>query len=576
MKSIITNRGVQYVEPEALESLVLQSYNDIKSAYQPKENKIITYFSELNGKSIIPDHPDTPEESWRSNFRSSMFYQKTIYAYLLLRSLLQQTSLDDLYNIYTENPNLTNALNKIAKTMIFKTKTLDELDKSIFYALFSGYFMLKCDLEPYVDEFGDLEEEIKVEAINPIFTKLTSDELNFAIDKYIPIQSAQALMRMGLWRNIENLTPYNYTTEKDRTDSSITSNTGRKSTVKVTEVYTRLILEDGSVSDFYKFIIINDKHLVYEEPINHADKRPPFIFAWFYGTEIQQSFADMIFEYYKEDTRLTRQMLDLAIVSSSIGIEVDVSNLDSDGQDELVVFSPFSVVKKRTPDPAITNFKLGSFDPNILPIRQLLLQEAQNITGITEFLMGQPTSKGRPTAREVLIKTQASMQMINTIVRRMEDALIKPLVQKLLSLAVQYKLDEMYKILSPEEIQAVQDVMREGIIKGKAKTEEEAKVYLIKQIYKGIEIKVGGLTQSLDNMAELEKLMQLVGIYAQYGLTPFLDMPNITKELLNRMRVSSEYARVPTREELAMLTGQQQQNQNIEDSDGDEPAQPNA
>ena len=89
--SIITYNGSKILTIEELQSFSLQVYNNLKAINTKLHTNVLQYLAELNGKSVIPD-PDDSTGSWRTNIKSSIFFQKTIFAYLYLRSLMQKST----------------------------------------------------------------------------------------------------------------------------------------------------------------------------------------------------------------------------------------------------------------------------------------------------------------------------------------------------------------------------------------------------------------------------------------------------------------------------------------------------
>lgn len=119
----------------------------------------------------------------------------------------------------------------------------------------------------------------------------------------------------------------------------------------------------------------------------------------------------------------------------------------------------------------------------------MILMEAQNVSAVSEILEGKPTSKGRPTAKEILIKSQLNLQYVNTLINRIEEEFIAKAVRKMLAVFIQMFVDEIPAMLTPEEAQEFNMLVNKAIIEDKPKY-----YYLVKQIYKGITIRVEGLS----------------------------------------------------------------------------------
>ncbi|MBX0311088.1 MAG: hypothetical protein JHC31_04700, partial [Sulfurihydrogenibium sp.] len=245
---------------------------------------------------------------------------------------------------------------------------------------------------------------------------------------------------------------------------------------------------------------------------------------------------------------------------TTMGFEINTSALAS--KDEIFTVKPFTVIKTVSDQPAIKPFAMASFDPNVLPVRQLILQEAQNVSALTEFLMGQPTSKGRPTAKEVALKTQMTQNVISTIINRIEDEFIARITRKLISLMLQYHLNEIVSsgMLEPSELKEMNELINKAILENR-----EPYYYLVKEIYKGTVIKVEGMSGVIKQKEELENILNVVEMSANLGLIPYLNMVEIFKRVFQILQLDAELVRVPTPEELQAMAKVQAEKQKLSD-----------
>ncbi len=543
---IITYNGSKVLTFEELQGFSLQTYNNLKSINTKLHSNVLQYLSELNGKSVIPD-PDNQTGNWRTNIKSSIFFQKTIFAYLYLRSLMQKST-EKLLSF--DSPTFTylpSAYKKIFDYAIYKTRYFDAIDKALYYAILSSIYVIRIDVDNVVDEF-DAERDIVCEPIHPLQFHYSADKSAYAIDVYIPYENALAL-KQTIWKNKQvEVKPYASSDTTAQTYFKTLSLT-QKPFVKLTYLYVRYI-DNDIVSIPYKLTLMNDLYLVDYEPINHTDKRLPIIATNFYSEDMQISYADLLWDYYKEDSRFIRAIIDRALISTAMGFEVNTSALDN--QTKELVIKPFSVVYTSSESPAIRPFQLATFDPNILPVRQLILQEAQNVSALTEFLMGLPTSKGRPTAKEVALKTQMNQQIISTIIYRLENEFIKQTAQKLISLFLQYKLNECIELLNEQEKKEFNFFINKAVAENK-----EPQYYLIRELYKGLNIRVDGISGVLKQKDEIENIMNFIELSANLGLTPYLDIPKAFELLFKKLEIPSDLVRIPTPEELQAMAQQQ-------------------
>lgn len=543
---------------EELETFALSVYRELQSVSQLRRNKVIDYLSELNGNSSIPE-PDDSTGNWRTNVKSSIFFQKVLFAYLYLRALLHKSTHSLLSFESSRYTYLPSIYRKVFDLGVYKTSLFTAIDKALWYSILSGELALLIDTEYVVDEWEDVEFTVVVKALNPLQYYRSSDGQFYAYDLFLPIEKIKGLSK--LWKYPpEKLEVYNLSTDKDRTDYLITAMRDRATYGKITYLYGRYVNSEGIVSLPLKFTIYNDKYLVDVENLLHVDKQLPIVSVFFYSREMQMSYADMVWDYYKEDSRLMRAIIDRAILSTTMGFEINTSALAT--KDEVFTVKPFTVIKTVSDTPAIRPFSMASFDPNVLPVRQLILQEAQNVSALTEFLMGLPTSKGRPTAREVALKTQMNQNIISTIINRIEDEFIAKVSRKLISLMFQYHLNEIINsgMLEPAELRELNELINRAILENK-----EACYYLIKELYKGTTIRVEGMSGVIKQKEELENILNVVELSANLGLLPFLNMVEIFKRVFHILQLDSELVRIPTPEEMQVMAKVQAEKQKVSD-----------
>ena len=539
------------IDKTELQSYALGIYSELKSLNETRRAKTRDYLRELNGNSAIPE----PEMQWQSNIRSSLFFQKVIFAYLYLRSLIDKSS-RNLLAFYSANPysKMPSILKKIYDYAVYRSDFFKELSKAIFYGILSGELVLFIDSGLVVDNFGDIEKKVLVKAIHPLAFYRSNDDMFYAYDVFLPIEKAYRLANFWSEKPSE-IKPYNASHYSEEVEY-YTRSSSRRAYAKITYIYGRYI-DNTTVSEPLKITLLNDTELVDVEPITHLDGLMPFVYSAFYTQDMQSSYADMIWDYYKEDTRLIRSFIDRVLLSTATAFEIDTSQLiNRDGE---LVIKPFMVIEKTGSDQAVNTFSLASIDPNALPFRHLILQEAQNITALTEFLMGLPTSKGRPTAREVLLKTQMNQQVINTLINRLEDEFITNAIRKLLTVYLQINLDEVLRLLTPEEQAELNSYINQAVLEDKPPA-----FYIVKEIYKGITIRVEGLSGVIRQKDELESLLSILELFGDLGALSFINVPLIVKRIADILQLPSELIRIPTPEEMqAMVMAQAKKNKEI-------------
>jgi len=540
------------IEQGELENFAVSIYNELKSLNEPRHAKVRDYIRELNGNSAIPE----PELDWQSNIKSSLFFQKLAFAYYYFRSLVDRAS-KNLLTFYASDPysKMPSILKKCYDLAIYKSDFFQEVGLTLFYGLLSGHLALLIDTDLEIDQFGEVEKKLVVKALHPLDFYVSNDGSFYAYDVYVPLEKAYRLQKFWMIKP-EKLEPYNISTSRETVEYLVKSSR-KRAFVKLTYIYGRYVNNDV-VSTPIKITLLNDTKLVDVEQINHADNLMPIVHTYFYASDFQLSYADLIWDYYKEDTRLLRSFIDRVLLSTATAFEINTSVIEQSGEEEIEI-APYMVLKTTSPDQAVRTFQLASIDPNALPFRQMILMEVQNVSAISEILEGKPTSKGRPTAKEILIKSQLNAQYVNTLINRIEEEFIAKAVRKMLAVFIQTFIDEIPAILTPEEAQEFNLLVNKAIIEDKPKY-----YYIVKNIYKGITIRVEGLSGVIRQKEELESLLSVLELFSNLGALPFLNVPIIVKRIADIMQLPSELVRIPTPEEMqAMAQAQKVKEENI-------------
>ncbi len=535
------------VEEGELETFSVGVYNELKSLNDKRQSKVRDYIRELNGNTAIPE----PSLRWQSNIKSGMFFQKLAFAYYFFRSLVDRAS-KNLLTFYTSDPQskMPSILKKCYDAAVYKSNFFQEVGLTLFYGLLSGHLALLIDTEFEIDQFGDVEKKLLVQALHPLDFYISNDGSFYAYDIYVPLEKAYRMQQFWIIKPAQ-LEPYNISTSKESVEYMVRS-TQKRSYVKLTYIYGRYV-SNNMVSVPIKITLLNDTKLVDVEVINHADNLLPIVHTYFYASDFQLSYADLIWDYYKEDTRLLRSFIDRVLLSTATAFEINETAIDT--KDEIEI-APYMVLKTNSSEQAVRTFQLASIDPNALPFRQMVIMEAQNVSAVSEILEGKPTSKGRPTAKEILIKSQLNMQYVNTLINRIEEEFIAKAVRKMLSVFVQHFIDDIFTMLTPEEQEELTIMVNQALLEDKPKY-----YYVVKNIYKGITIRVEGLSGVIRQKEELESLLSIIELFSSLGALPFLNVPVIVKRIADIMQLPSEVVRIPTPEEMQAMAQAQQKKQ---------------
>jgi len=478
-----------------IESYVLGQINAVESAYSRRLTTLIRYMQELNGETNIPD----PPYEWQSKFLSSMFYQKIFFAYFYLRSFLEK-AFENLFTIDTNNEQLQIILTKILQHYIKTLNVKDALSKVLFYSLLSGYGFI------YITYNEDLKR-LDLQVINPLHSKLTPDLNYVCITEYLPIP--EAIRRYNL--TYDQIKPY--IAPQDDPEYSVLTYLQKlynDKLVRIDKFYGIIFLPDDIITPHF-YIVLNKYKLINAEIM--PDKITPFVVEFLYGVNTQVSYADLIYPYYVQDTILTRAILDSALVNLTLGFEIDTTVIEEDSlSDEL---KPWKIFYTRGGGEiqAIRPIKLANFDPNALPIRNLIQHEATNVSAITEFIMGLPSSRSRVTAKEVSLKTQQTQMTLAIFIERLETVFISQLLTKLLYYILKYEAPNLQQLLLPEELNLLATITPDDVLSQ-------------------IKFKIRGFTSVVQKNERLEKIMSLLELFGQLNLLPILNIEKFIHEIL--------------------------------------------
>jgi hypothetical protein len=195
---------------------------------------------------------------------------------------------------------------------------------------------------------------------------------------------------------------------------------------------------------------------------------------------------------------------------------------------------------------AVRPIKLANFDPNALPIRNLIQNEATNVSAITEFIMGLPSSRSRVTAKEVSLKTQQTQLTLAIFIERLETVFVSQLLTKLLYYILKYEAPNLQQLLTPEELNLLATITPDDILSQ-------------------IKFKIRGFTNVVQKNERLEKIMSLLELFGQLNLLPILNIEKLIHEILYSLDLPPDIVEVNKLAQLlqAIQPAQLQQQQKI-------------
>ena len=213
--------------------------------------------------------------------------------------------------------------------------------------------------------------------------------------------------------------------------------------VKLTDYWGPLFDREGKlVAKRVRVVLANDKHiLVRGDPYPYWDGESPFVkyqgltvpFSVWGKLLIQHT--DSLSTYVNE---LASLMMDKAKLSALSPLAIDVSLID-DMEDIMSGMFPGKVFRTRGPS-AVEEIGLKGVGADHFQMQGFMGQELQNAHGVTEFLQGLPTSRGRATATEVEEKMTQGAEFFNGILQQSNEGMEK-IFEKIYFRTMQFKDD---------------------------------------------------------------------------------------------------------------------------------------
>ena len=482
---------------------VVRRFREGKNNRRQREEKWIQYLDAYYLKKITP----TPTHEWRSKLiPPKPFYIAEQFISVIRRSLLQSKNFFSISSLLPDD--LLNqvgvALQRIAEFYLKSFNFIDEFEKALRWGVITGDIIMRINWKTELKQIGletFLLQYPEFSAISP-FDFICDTEKRWACERYfMDIPSVYQLQELQVFRDFP-LEPFSPPSEKNIEDwyeKPYFDLSQKEGLCEILEFWGDLYLKDKILEDQH-IIIVNRKYLALIETQKFFHNQIPYIVANLFeplaGTHGYGLF-DIIHQLLESYTDFVRIMEDNIKLALSTIIEARKDMLDHSTQETIRKegLVPFAILWKEGEGDALIGKNYVQFNPNVLPLLQFYNMEIQNATGITEFLMGLPTSKGRPTAREVMLKTQQNIAMMDLITIRIEKKILNELIRKLLLLVVQ-KEDEA-KLNRISGFPLFPDFTRET---------------LARLIEERLAISVWGITEVMHRQEKIDKLISLLEI----------------------------------------------------------------
>jgi len=494
----IENEEVE-IEEEGLVSRIVALFNEHKGERVVRENQWLKYYDAYFLRGVLPP----PKYQWESSFLSpKFFYVIEQFVNIIRRSLIQSREFFKVSG--TEKyEKLALTIQKLLNYYLNSYHFLEEFEKALRWGAITSEVILKIDWENKIKETPVGIQYISrpvFEAISP-FDFVQDVYQRYAIHRYyMNIEDVKALQRFEVWNDFE-VKEFNIKEIEKDLGTSVLFRKPIRGIVEVLEFWGTLFTND--IYPNLHLIVVNRKHIAKAEYFRYLHNSLPFVRTiLFEGFEYPEGHGimDVIYELVKSLSFLTRQIENQIVASSSNIIEIDRTRVDHNLVSKIneTGLSPFQIIFKTGADPVTSIASYGQFNPNVLPIIQYYQMEIQNSTGITEFLMGLPTSKGRPTAKEIQIKTTQSIEMMDTLTSKIESKILKEVIYKLAMLIVEKEEESKIKeILSDEEYQTFSSYDR---------------MFIAKLIQDKLAISVSGISEVMHRKDKLQQIIDFLSI----------------------------------------------------------------
>jgi hypothetical protein len=243
-------------------------------------------------------------------------------------------------------------------------------------------------------------------------------------------------------------------------------------------------------------------------PNPYWHQKPPFVWSSFSPLPSKavypMSVSDFLVDLQREYTRLVNAMIDGAIFDAVSLFEVN--ELMAEDAKELDEIWSGKIIRRRGDQPVITPVQLGKMPTAASFMLQLMERYLLEGFGVTETVLGYLSSRGRPTATEVLTARAHAFSAIEEMGRMIESNFMEPLLERVFQVAMQVLPDladeEMLNALgdmSPtlRRLMSLSAEEREALVRG------------------GYRFQVRGMSMALTKAQELARINEFIQIAAQ-------------------------------------------------------------
>lgn len=298
--------------------------------------------------------------------------------------------------------------------------------------------------------------------------------------------------------------------DEDARAQMVRSNNAWRKKTKITE-YWGPVFERGSGKLLKKnqlVTVANDRLLLRIDTFPYWDGRDPFVFYNMIRVPFNV-WGKLLFQHSDSLQVYVNEMLNLILDSLKMTVlkpfTIDVSLLD-DVEDILTGLFPGKSFKMRG-EGGVKEMDMRGPGADSFQGYGLLASELQNSHGVTEFLAGLPTSRGRATATETNIKTQQSAGFFDGIMADVEENGAEPSIKKF--------FDRMMQFMDDWSDPAVVQIARRFGVESILPALEQDPVVRYKLMKRPFRFRAAGLNAAMKRAEIMDKIQRLIEFLGQ-------------------------------------------------------------
>jgi len=405
-------------------------------------------------------------------------------------------------------------------------------------------------IEKNLDEKGNItlspektyDSKLCIVPIDPynMFPDPYTDGINkpkYRIERsWVDLADIKRLAEEGIYKNVNDLLndyapdEYKKTLERLGIDTDNASEYRKK--VLIYEFWGDIYDKDGDLQyENCLAVVANEKYLL-RGPIDNPfwHKRSPYIDVIprpypfrVYG----QGLIEFILNLQFAINNFANMIMDDLNIAIMKAFEADINRIEN--PEDLRSIAPGDIIKTQSgTTPAIRPIFTGDTSGIQIALNALYLldREAQNNTGVTENLIGAPTSKGRPTAKEISIKTAQALGIFDSMARELEEKALSKMVEMSYFLILQFMDD----FSSP----TIQNILGdEGLFLVNMDTDQRKA-----EIMGNYNFQASGISIMFDRQEMAEKLLTLLGIIGKdQQLAMQTDRRKVLEKLIHNLNL---------------------------------------